>query len=260
MSADTGCPFDDADLHAYVDGRLDEARRAAVAEWLDGHPEARRRLADWQRQNDLIEALWGDVAAEPVPPRLRLERLDRGQRWRRIGLATAAALALLMAGAAGGWYSRGIAPAAGDPMLALATSGLEAHRLFIAEKRHPVEVAASEEQHLVSWLSKRLERPLIAPDLGRYGLRLLGGRLLPAKAGRPAAQLMYEDPTGARYTLFVTGGSGSDTSFRILEQDGVSALYWIDHDTAYALIGNAPRERLVEICKDIYAQLESASG
>lgn len=254
------CPFDDADLHAFVDGRLDEARRVAVAEWLDGHPEARRRVADWQRQNDLIEGLWGDVAAEPVPPRLRIERLDRGRRWRQAGLAAAAALALLATGAAGGWYAHGVTPAANDPMLALAATGVEAHRLYIAEKRHPVEVAAAEEQHLVSWLSKRLDRPLLAPSLGKFGLRLLGGRLLPTQDGSPAAQLMYEDPSGARYTLFVTGGSGNDTSFRILEKDGVNALYWIDRDTAYALIGTAPRERLIEICKDIYAQLEDATG
>ena len=100
-----------------------------------------------------------------------------------------------------------------------------------------------------------LDRPLTAPNLKGFGLQLLGGRLLPLH-GEPAAQLMYEDASGGRYTLFVTRGRGEDTAFRVIEQNGVGAFYWVDHDTAYALIGSAPRDRLLEISREIYAQLD----
>lgn len=247
---------DDADLHAWVDGRLGQERRTVVAAWLDAHPEDRRRVHEWQRQNELIERLWGGVAMEPVPPRLSIARLLR-RSWRSRALASAAAVALIAAGAAGGWMARGLEQAPPEGAIAIADSGLEAHRLYVAEKRHPVEVGRDEEQHLVTWLSRRLDRPLQAPDLGKFGLHLLGGRLLPLH-GEPAAQLMYEDGSGGRYTLFVTRGSGEDTAFRVVEQNGVSAFYWVDHDTAYALIGSAPRDRLLEISREVFAQLDQA--
>jgi anti-sigma factor RsiW len=247
-------PVDDAELHAWADRRLGEARLAAVAAWLEAHPEDRRRVNEWQRQNELIERLWGDVALEPVPPRLSIGRLLR-RGWRSRALATAAAVALLVAGAAGGWVARGLNEGQPGSIVALANRGLEAHRLYVAEKRHPVEVARSEEEHLVTWLSRRLDRPLKAPDLSGFGLQLLGGRLLPVQ-GEPAAQLMYEDGSGARYTLFVSRGRGDDTAFRVMERNGISAFYWVDHETAYALIGSASRERLLDICREVYAQLD----
>ena len=228
-----------------------------MAAWLEAHPEDRRRVNEWQRQNELIERLWGGVAQEPLPQRLSIGRLLR-QSWRSRAMATAAALALVAAGATGGWMARGIDQDRSDGLVAVADSGLEAHRLYVAEKRHPVEVNRDEEQHLVTWLSRRLERPLTAPDLGSFGLQLLGGRLLPLR-GEPAAQLMYEDSSGGRYTLFVSRGHGEDTAFRVVEQNGVSAFYWVDHDTAYALIGSATRERLLSISREVYAQLDRAA-
>lgn len=250
-------PIDDAELHAWVDRRLGEERRAAVAAWLEAHPEDRRRVNEWQRQNELIERLWGSVAMEPVPPRLSIARLLR-RGWRSRAMATAAALALLAFGAAGGWTARGLDRTHPDLNVEMADSGLEAHRLYVAEKRHPVEVGRDEEQHLVTWLSRRLDRPLRAPDLGKFGLQLLGGRLLPV-GSEPAAQLMYEDGSGNRYTLYITRSRGEDTAFRVVEQDGVSAFYWVDHDTSYALIGSAPREKLLEISREVFAQLDRAA-
>ena len=47
----------------------------------------------------------------------------------------------------------------------------------------------------MQWLSKRLGRPLVVPDLAAVGFRLMGGRLLPAEDG-PAAQFMYETGKG----------------------------------------------------------------
>jgi anti-sigma factor RsiW len=247
-------PVDDAELHAWADRRLGEERRVVVAAWLEAHPEDRRRVNEWQRQNELIERLWGGVALDPVPARLSIGSLLR-RGWRSRAMATAAAVALVAMGAAGGWMARGLNEDRPDSMVALTDSGLEAHRLYVAEKRHPVEVGRDDEQHLVTWLSRRLERPLTAPNLGGLGLQLLGGRLLPLH-GEPAAQLMYEDGSGGRYTLFVSRGHGEDTAFRVVEQNGVSAFYWVDHDTAYALIGSASRERLLDISREVYAQLD----
>jgi anti-sigma factor RsiW len=246
--------IDDALLHGCADDRLEPEQRRLVAEWLEAHPEDARRVAAWRRQNDLIRELWGGVDGEPVPPRLSLPHLI-GRPSRRRALAAAVALGLLAAGGLGGWLARGWSGTGAGTLAALAHDALAAHRLFVAERRHAVEVDRSEEQHLVTWLSRRLERPLRAPDLSAFGLTLMGGRLLPIGAGDPAAQLMYEDDAGARYTLFVTRGDGRPEEFRIVEEDGVTAFYWVDALLGCAVVGTAPRDRLLAIARAAYAQL-----
>lgn len=245
--------IDDALLHGSADDRLDPEQRRVVAEWLEAHPEDARRVADWRRQNDLIRELWAGVDGEPVPPRLSLPHLT-GRPWRRRALAAAVPFLLLAAGGLGGWLARGWS-GGGDALAALAQDALAAHRLFVAERRHAVEVDRSEEQHLVTWLSRRLERPLRAPDLSAFGLALMGGRLLPIRAGDPAAQLMYEDAAGARYTLFVTRGDGRPEQFRIVEEGGLTAFYWVDASIGCAVVGTVPRDRLLAIAREAYAQL-----
>ena len=58
-----------------------------------------------------------------------------------------------------------------------------------------------EEDHLLPWLSRRVGTTLRAPDLGAFGLKLLGGRLLPGVSG-PAALFMYEGASGERFTIY----------------------------------------------------------
>jgi anti-sigma factor RsiW len=74
-----------------------------------------------------------------------------------------------------------------------------------------VEVDAGQEAHLVQWLSKRLGRQLVVPDLASAGFRLMGGRLLSAEDG-PAVQFMYENGNGERLTLNLRTGVGGGTA------------------------------------------------
>ncbi len=83
-------------------------------------------------------------------------------------------------------------------MLTMAAAA--AHLTFVVDARHPVEVTAAQEGHLVQWLSNRLGRPLRVPDLAGLGFHLIGGRLLPGSAG-PAAQFMFDDDNGTRLTI-----------------------------------------------------------
>jgi anti-sigma factor RsiW len=112
-------------------------------------------------------------------------------------------LALLVVGGIGGWaapdatttlvLSTPTAPAAAAARM-ITADAIAAHRRTFSV-RHPVEVGAGQEAHLVQWLSKCLGRPLVVPDLAAVGFRLMGGRLLPAEDG-PAAQFMYENGKG----------------------------------------------------------------
>lgn len=241
------------ELHALVDGELPDDRREDVEAWLHCHPEDAQRVAAWRSQNEWIRQRYGGVADEPVPDRFDLDRLVRRGRPPLRWSAIAAALAFLAGGAAG-WYGRDIWAGAPGARL-VAADALEAHRLYIAEVRHPIEVRA-QEAHLIPWLSRRVGHQLRAPDLSPFGLRMMGGRLLPGPRGA-AAMLMYEGPSGERYTLYCSRASSPDTSFRWRDGGGqVAAIYWVEGDLGYVLSGPAEREKLQKIAEAAYEQLE----
>jgi hypothetical protein len=136
--------------------------------------------------------------------------------------------------------------------------------VFVPEQRHPVEVAAADEAHLVAWLSKRLDAPVTVPHLGDAGWSLLGGRLLPADAG-PVAQFMYEDARGRRLTLAVTRplrdetaqrASDPEAAFRIAHEGDETVFYWIDRRFAYALTGRLTQPEMTAIADRVYRQLD----
>jgi anti-sigma factor RsiW len=165
-------------------------------------------------------------------------------------------LLLLFVGASGGWGLRGLQlsplTAAGPPPYVERAIG--AHIVYTAEIRHPVEVDASQEDHLVAWLSKRLGNPLRPPRLRQTGFELVGGRLL-EDAGQPAAQFMYEDDTGRRVTVYVRPHQGKETAFKFSGNRGISTFYWIDAPFAYALAGDIPRQDLLRLAHVIYEDL-----
>lgn len=243
---------EEADLHAYVDGWLPEARRALVERWLADHPDEEARLRAFRRHNEALARLAGEAADEPVPGRLDPRRLLR--RRRRRWLPYAASVLALFVGVALGWLGGswlGQGPAA---ELRLADQAIRAHKLYTPEVRHPVEVRAHEE-HLVRWLSRRLGQELRTPDLSPAGFQLVGGRLLPADAG-PAAQFMYEDDSGRRITLYATlHPQTRTTAFRYQGDGQLSAFYWVDGRLGYALIGEVERPVLSELAYLVYEQL-----
>ena len=131
-----------------------------------------------------------------------------------------------------------------------------AHATFVPEMRHPVEVPADQEAHLVKWLSSRLGKDVRAPALTEQGYALVGGRLLPGENG-PAAQFMYEDPRGGRLTLYLkTEAKTTDTAFRFADENGISVFYWVDGDFGYALSGTLEKPRLLEIAKVVYGHIK----
>ncbi|MDH5264930.1 MAG: anti-sigma factor, partial [Betaproteobacteria bacterium] len=130
------------------------------------------------------------------------------------------------------------------------------HLVYAAEVRHPVEVDASQQEHLVAWLSKRLGTRLKVPVLSEEGYDLLGGRLLPGPDG-PVAQFMYQESAGRRLTLYVSARAKSEgqTAFRYAQEGAVSVFYWIDGNWGYALSGEIDRPALSRISTSVYRQL-----
>jgi anti-sigma factor RsiW len=231
-------------LHAYVDNALTDEERREVEGWIAEDADAARRVRAYLEQNLGLHALYDPVLTEAHaldlrPPR----RAANASQW----LALAATLVLGI-GLGFGWRSW---QGGSSGPVSIARDAALAHVAYVPEVRHPVEVSAAEEKHLVAWLSKRLDAPLRTPSLTSFGYQLLGGRLLPPTSSRdpaPLALLMYENPQGKRLSLLVKReANNAETSFRFSEDQGARVFYWIDGPFGYALAG--------DIARGVYQQL-----
>lgn len=72
--------FGDLDSLRFVDGRLDDERRAAFLSHLEEDVAEAERVAVWGRQNEMLRAAFAGVALEPVPVALRLGHLAPASR------------------------------------------------------------------------------------------------------------------------------------------------------------------------------------
>ena len=248
MMTEPNMPVTEDELHALVDNELPADRRAAVEQWLDAHPDAAARVASWRAIGHALHTRYDAVADETIPTQLELDRLARPPRRWMIGVAAAVLLAFAGGGAAG-WFAREAAATAvasePDPVNAMREEAFAAHRLYIGEMRHPIEVRA-DEAHLLPWLSRRIGMNLRAPDLSKYDLKLLGGRLLPCTEG-PAALLMYENEKGERITLYATKLKAPGSSFRYQEADKYGSISWVADNYGWAISGPADKPRLKNI-------------
>ena len=174
---DPNIPVTEDELHAYVDNELPAERRGDVEAWLAAHPDDAARVQSWRSMAEALHVRYDGIVDEAVPKRLEIERLVRQPRKWFYG-AIAATLAAFIVGGGVGWMARGAA-AAPSAMQNFTVDALEAHRLYVVEVRHPVEVPGSERAHLQAWLTKRCGWMVRAPELTAAGLKLVGGRLLP---------------------------------------------------------------------------------
>ncbi|WP_296224499.1 anti-sigma factor [Ralstonia sp. UBA689] len=265
------------ELHAYADGRLAAARRAAVEAYLAAHPGAAAEVAGWRKVDAQLHRALDPLLNEPVPAqRIPAPILAAAQRPPAAGFgamrgwgALALGVACLAIGMGAGWLGRG-ATERTVPMQRFANDALVSHIVFSPESKHMVEVPAVEEAHLVTWLSRRLDAQLHIPDLTPLGYRLIGGRQT-VVADAPTAMLMYEGPDGTRISVQLRRmPNNRDTGFRLetltpdnrvlqairpaVDHPQPMAFYWADHGLGFAVSGPLARAQLLEVAQTVYRQ------
>jgi len=282
-------PSQDQAWNALADGRLPPDDKKALQQQMAADATAQATVAQWQAQRQQLRALHQDMLEAPLPEAL-LQTLTHAtarraeqhrQWWRWGGMAASVLVAFAL-----GWMGRGQWPAvapnglmaanASAPSQRFAAQAAMAHAVYQPEQRHPVEVPAAQQEHLVQWLSKRLGRPLKVPVLTAQGYELVGGRLLPGDTGA-RAQFMYQNGAGERVTLYLgalapttaskpsrPAGPGasatntpqsSDTAFRFTQEGPVPGFYWTDQGFGYALSGQLSRPALQGLATAVYQQL-----
>ena len=275
MNSPPSAPLSEDEIHAFVDGQLSPASLASVQERLADDSAARATVLHWQQQRDALSSLHRHVLDEATPASLiatahqaNASQQELNQWWRWGGMAASALLAFGV-----GWFSNTAWRAEGQSQgssvrLSMARGARDfalqasyAHSVYSPEVRHPVEVTAAEQEHLVQWLSKRVGKPLKVPNLAPQGFELVGGRLLPGEAGA-RAQFMFQNSAGTRITLYLgavdkvpDGVDARETSFHFSADGPTPNFYWIDQGFGYALAGPVARDVLLKLAESVYHQL-----
>ena len=258
-----GRPIGEDDLNAYVDGALDGRRRAEVDLFLDAHPDIRDRVSKDLAARDAMRGAYGPIAEEPVPSEFDLGRLiaARGQPSRaglRASWQAAAAAVLLIIGGSGGWLLHGSHEAPSAGIGALAQEATETYAVYAPETVRPVEIPASDMPQLIAWASRRLARPVAAPDLSSSGYRLLGGRVVPTPHG-PAVLYMYANEAGTRLTLLSRNMKvDRDAPMAVNAAGAMTSVTWSRDGLGFSLVGPLGGDALHPIADVARAQLDQA--
>lgn len=252
-------PILDEDLHRYLDGELDPIRREAVRSYLVRHPEVARAVDAMKVQREELRAALAPIADEPVPADLSLTFLLEARHRRRARLRTAfAASALVSIGALGGWYGRNaLEPVRG--IAALAQEAATSYQVYANDLVRPVELEAADAVRLERWVSERLRRQIVAPDLSGSGYKFLGGRLV-ATAHGPAAMFLYEDGQQTRVGLLVRPMAIEQNAPMSEHRDGLLAgVAWAREGLGYSLVAASPAKSLQPLANSVQRQLVDRS-
>ena len=288
-------PITEAELHAFIDGQLPTERVAQIHAYLQTRPDEIQRLEDFRAQKHALHRMFDPVLSEPVPPRLQRTAAQPPTPWYQQRLA-AGILIACVSGAAG-WGLHGVTrPSSG--LLAQSKPGINAtapsgpaargfvqraavaHAVYSVDQRRAVELDAAHEDQLITWLSKRMARPMKAPHLQALGYSLEGGRLLPG-AKSPVAQFMYRransETTQGRLTLYVSSeigdlgnstplpslareGQNTAAAFSFAQQGDLKLFYWVDGPWGYAISAETDTKDLTRVSSEVYRQLASGTA
>jgi anti-sigma factor RsiW len=203
----------------------------------------------------LLREMLEPIAEEPIPAQLNLGRMIEARRkppataWR-----SAAAAVLLLVGGASGWFGHAALQAPSGGIAALAREASDTYAVYSADRVRPVEIRASDSADLVRWVSNRIQRPVMVPNLAGSGYRFMGGRLVATQHG-PAGMFMYDDDKGTRLVMLMRPMAvEQDAAPSRYEKDGITSLAWAVGGMGYSLVGAAPFATLLPILDDIRKQ------
>lgn len=232
----TMTPPSEHDIHAYVDGHLDEPRRSHVERYLARDAERAEEVQAWRQGAQQLRALLaGDLAPVAAMDPVLVRQRVRERRVRRMAMAAGFVLCLGL-GAIGGWAARGMGTGGMAPM----ADAMQAYRLLAVDHGLGLDITTPNENDLRAWLSGRVGADVRLPDLADAGFRPMGGRLFATDQG-PAAMVLYDDGSGHTVSFYVRppGAARHMLPRGEREDGGLLANYWSEGDHNFAVVALA---------------------
>ena len=226
------------DIHAYVDGRLDDTRRQAVEFYFAQHPHRAEEVRAWQRVAHELRAALGSWMPEADNPSLDPSalRAQRRQTW-RARLAIAAMLVLSIGlGGIGGWQAHGVRQASREAPM---SDAMQAYRMFAQQRGAMLDVTEQHDGDLQIWLDNHFHRAPQLPNLQAAGFHPVGGRLLALSEGA-AAMVLYENAQGNAISFYIRPPSKVAALPRGQRQEGtLMAVYGPSDGYNVAMVSRA---------------------
>ena len=227
MSEDPDLEFE---LHAYVDGDLDEENMARVERYLRDDPDAAARVSAYLRQKDVLRSLARSNSPREDSPQVSelTRRLARRLRpagvwgWQR-GLFVAAMVAA-------GWIGHMIY----QPLVDGPEFTAEAVQAHLLTSDDPSEVMPLSQERLTKLFS-RIGTGDRLPNLGSFGFEPIGAELVPSDDGL-LLHVPYRDSQGMTISYFLIYDQDvAEVPRHILHRDGVTFAYWQHDHERYAV-------------------------
>lgn len=269
--------FTDEQIQDYIDGRLNERDRAAVAAYLLAHPRVAAEVEAIRRQSEALRALGQEILDQPVPERLRevlrerpaasragcgpgAPRATQHKFRRAIGfLEAAAAILLFCAGGASGWFAHGVARP--DPSLAdMLLADMSRAYAFYGARDYPVAFPPERAAELVAWIGRSFARDVPPPDLSAFGYSYRGGRLIPG-AGTRIGLFQFARPEDAELAVFFwTTAAPPEVVSALHHQDNIAAHFWTTDGLSFAVISDRTNRDLDTAAKAVFAFYDQSFG
>lgn len=228
-------PLPEEDLHAFIDGELDEARAAAVAARIAADPALAEKVAAYQADKALLAAHYGPLIAQPVPLSMTAAiQRKRGQpvriNFRRFALAASVLIALV---ATLGY--RLLLPGSVVDTAVAVHGGQMAGEALTADAAH---------------ISEILGLTLKLPDLTKAGYTLADVAVVPNGRAK-AVKIAYRSASGAPFTLYLQKSPGRE-QFEITKRGDVLVCLWQDDVLSTVMVGKMAAAEMLRVASLAY--------
>lgn len=235
-------------LHAYVDGDLDEAAMLRVEDYLRKNPDAALKIQDYLKQKDDIRSFaQREVGADDAPDAYRLGKKLAKRLQPRPPVPGKRSLAMAFLFVAG-WLGHSLyLPWVKGP--GFTDEVVQAH-LFSSSD--PTEVLPLSPER-VSRLFARIGEMERLPDLRHLGFEPIGAQLLPSDEGM-VLHVPYRNAKGMTVSYFLLHQlEEAEVAPHILHSNGITMVYWQHDYSRFALAAPLPDEQLTQIVDHLEA-------
>jgi anti-sigma factor RsiW len=224
------------ELHALLDGELDETRRREVMAIVEADPLLADRVAAFRADKAMLKQAYGPLDRLPLREEWRtaLRPKRRTVSWRLVGSIAAAVLVVL----GGLSVYRGLQGSRGDAV----TVALQARNDKVQPQR--VISANGSPRDFEVVVQKAVGARVKVPDLGKMGYRLHAVRVF-----TQAAELDYRHRDGGQFTLYLTKSDGH-VRYDQFDRDGLRVCIWKDEVITAVMAGRmstAAMQRLASL-------------
>lgn len=284
MESTQGLPLE-VRLSAYLDGQLPDAEVDEINAILAEDDDARGVYEKLKLGSEFGARAFDRLLQEPIPLDLVRNIKEAGKTedeppksgFAAIPVATAAprrpspfwpkalaaSMALFIAGGAAGYLvseQRNAAQEVASTQFAPARTWLDDiadyHRIYARQTRHLVEVPASDQEHIVEWLSASTGVNFALPDLSGQNLTFEGARLLVA-GGKPTAQLLYRNADNEIFAICFLQSDPVEGATALAEsmRNDIGLVSWQKGNASYVVVGPSADPGLERIAETVSASI-----